>query len=66
MDDISALSVYVTYSTNESFAQTKALRINFYLRQIMGIEDINDVDFSQIPTVFLQQKINRISEGIFD
>lgn len=65
IEGINPLSVFVTYSTNESFSKSESLRLIFFLKQIMFISDFEDVDCSQIPTVFLQKKIDRISRGIF-
>ena len=48
----SPLSALVTYSADEQFSSTKSLQIEFYVRQIMGYNNLKYVNFKQCPLLF--------------
>ena len=54
LDDINPLSAFVTYSFDELMSTTQSMRIDFYLRQLLGVgtDGLKNVDFSQCPLIF--------------
>lgn len=54
--DTPPLSAYVTYSHDESLSSTNSLNMGFYVRQLVGIGKIKNVDYSHCPFVFFYPK----------
>lgn len=51
MNNINPLGAFVTYSFSESMDATQSMRMDFYLRQLMGVNS-KYIDFSQCPLIF--------------
>ncbi|MBQ9203762.1 MAG: hypothetical protein IJ155_05935 [Prevotella sp.] len=54
LDNVNPLGAYITYSFDEAMSAIQSMRIDFYLRQIMGVRlnVFKDIDFSQCPLIF--------------
>ena len=58
-EDITPLSVFVTYSSDEMMSQTQTMRINFYWRQVLGVNSnilkkvFSSIDYRKCPLIFL-------------
>ena len=57
-EDITPLSVFVTYSSDEMMSQTQTMRINFYWRQVLGVNSnilkkvFRSIDYRKCPLIF--------------
>ena len=56
--DITSLSVHISYAFDEMISQPHNMRIDFYLRQVLGIQfwDLNpwnSIDYSKCPLIYL-------------
>ena len=58
-EDITPLSVFVTYSYDEMMSQTQTMRIDFYWRQVLGVNSnilkkvFSSIDYRKCPLIFL-------------
>ena len=46
IDNITPLSVHITYALDEMLSETQSMRTAFYWRQVMGVESVSNVNKS--------------------
>lgn len=54
-DNSSPLSAFITYSTDEQFSSTSSMHMDFFVRQIMGFNNLKNVNYKQCPLLFFYQ-----------